>query len=50
MVEALEPSSGPKKSDSDSVKCLGHIVHRILDFEEISIKGMNEGEENLIGN
>lgn len=41
---------GLKKSVSQHAKCLKHIVHRILDFEEIARKGINENEENFIGN
>lgn len=32
------------------VKCFEHIVHRILDWEEIASKGVNETEEIFIGN
>lgn len=49
-VVAMELCSGPKKGMSQSVNHLKHTVYRTLDFEEISNKGMNESEENLIGN
>lgn len=41
---------GFKKSVSESVKCLEHTVHRILDSEEIASKGINGSEENFIWN
>lgn len=30
--------------------CFEHIIHGILDWEEIASKGVNESEENFIGN